>query len=425
MRHVITRMGEAAISLPATIRSTWALLLGVAFMMLGVGLQSTLLGLRATLEGFPTVVTGIIMSAYYAGFVGGSLLTPLMVNRVGHVRVFAALASLASVAVLVHGVVLVPWVWMMMRLLSGFCMAGLYIVAESWLNGRATNESRGQLLSVYMVITLGGLGVGQFLLNLADPAGVMLFLLASALVSLAVVPISLTRGDAPVDEEPQSLGLKALWRVSPLGVVGVMAEGIAAAAFYGMGAVYAKTQGMDAFQVSLFMAAVTFGGMLLQWPVGHASDRFDRRFIIAATSFVGALAAVVAVFTAGVTQLIAVALVGGTMLPLYSLSVAHTNDFLKPSQMVAASGSMILLSGAMAIAGPIAGSLWMQWMGPSGFFWFIAASLGVAGAFAVYRNFQSQLPHRQRHHAAPVSLVDRPGGTRLRTEDATGLDEED
>lgn len=393
-------------------------------MMLGVGLQSTLLGLRATLEGFPTVVTGIIMSAYYAGFVGGSLLTPLMVNRVGHVRVFAALASLASVAVLVHGVVLVPWVWMMMRLLSGFCMAGLYIVAESWLNGRATNESRGQLLSVYMVITLGGLGVGQFLLNLADPAGVMLFLLASALVSLAVVPISLTRGDAPADEEPQSLGLKALWRVSPLGVVGVMAEGMAAAAFYGMGAVYAKTQGMDAFQVSLFMAAVTFGGMLLQWPVGRASDRFDRRFIIAATSFVGALAAVVAVFTAGLTQLIAVALLGGTMLPLYSLSVAHTNDFLKPSQMVAASGSMILLSGAMAIVGPIAGSLWMQWMGPRGFFWFIAASLGVAGAFAVYRNFQGQLPHRQRHHAAPVSLVDRPGGTRLRTEEAAEADED-
>jgi len=387
-------------------------------MMLGVGLQSTLLGLRATLEGFPTVVTGIIMSAYYAGFVGGSLLTPIMVNRVGHIRVFAALASLASVSVLVHGVLMIPWVWMLMRLLSGFCMAGLYIVAESWLNGRATNESRGQLLSVYMVISLGGIGVGQFLLNLADPAGVLLFLLASALVSLAVVPLSLTRSDAPAHDEPQSLGLKALWRVSPLGVVGVMAEGVAAAAFYGMGAVYAKGQGMDSFQVSLFMAAVTFGGMILQWPVGHASDRFDRRMIIAATSIIGAMAAFVAVFTTGAIQLAAVAVIDGTMLPLCSLSVAHTNDFLKPSQMVAASGSMILLSGAMAIAGPIVGSLWMQWLGPSGFFWFIGGSLLLAGLFAVYRRSQREAPPGHRYHAVPVSLVDRPGGTRLVTEDA-------
>ena len=280
-------------------------------MMLGVGLQGTLLGLRASLEGFPTVVTGVIMSAYFAGFVGGSLMTPLMVARVGHIRVFAALASTASIAVLVHGVVVVPWVWMLMRLLSGFCMAGLYIVAESWINDRATNESRGKLMSLYMVIALGSLGLGQFLLNVADPAGVLLFLLASALVSLAVVPISLTSGSAPSHDEPESMGIRTLWKVSPLGLVGVMAEGMAAAAFYGMGAVYAKDQGMDAFQVSMLMAVATFGGMALQWPVGHASDRHDRRTVIAVASVVGGLAAISAVFVSGTLQLVAVALLGG------------------------------------------------------------------------------------------------------------------
>lgn len=376
-------------SLSVTVRSTWALFLGVAFMMLGVGLQGTLLGLRATMEGFPTVVTGAIMSAYFVGFLGGSLYTPVLVSRVGHIRVFAALGSTASIAVLAHGVLVVPWVWMLMRLLSGFCMAGLYIVVESWLNDRVTNESRGKLMAIYMVISLGGLGLGQFLLNVADPGGVMLFLLASVLVSLAVVPIALTRGGAPAHEEAQSMGIVALWQVSPLGLVGVMAEGMAAAAFYGMGAVYARAQGMDAFGVSLLIAAVTFGGMLLQWPMGYASDRFDRRTVIALTSVVGGLAAAVAAITTDGTQLLAAGLLGGMMMPLYSLSVAHTNDHLQPSQMVAASSSMILMSGAGAVAGPLAVSLCMQWAGPDGFFWFIAASMLLVALFAVYRSLHN------------------------------------
>jgi MFS family permease len=372
------------------LKSTWALFLGIALMMLGVGLQGTLLGVRATIEGFPTVVTGIIMSAYFAGFVGGSLMTPRLVSRVGHIRVFAALASTASVAALAHGVLLVPWVWILVRLLSGFCMAGLYIVVESWINDRATNESRGKLLSIYMVVSLGSLGLGQFLLNAADPAGVLLFLLASVLVSLAVLPIALTPGSAPAHAEAQSMGIRTLWRVSPLGLVGVMAEGLAAAAFYGMGAVYAKEQGMDAFQVSLFMAAATFGGMIMQWPIGHASDRSDRRGIIAMVSVVGGLACLAAMFLDGIPQLLAVALIGGTMMPLYSLSVAHTNDYLQPSQMVAASSSMILMSGTAAIAGPILASLWMRYTGFGGFFLFIGSSLLLVAAFAIYRSLRGR-----------------------------------
>lgn len=347
------------------------------------------------MEGFPTVITGVIMSAYFAGFVGGSLITPVIVGRVGHIRVFAALASTASIAVLVHGVVVVPWVWMVMRLLSGFCMAGLYIVAESWINDRATNESRGKLMSLYMVISLGSLGLGQFLLNLADPAGVLLFLLASVLVSLAVVPISLTSGSAPSHEEPQSMGIRTLWRVSPLGLVGVMAEGMAAAAFYGMGAVYARAQGMDELGVSMLMAVATFGGMALQWPVGHTSDRHDRRIVIAVASVLGGLAAIAAVFVSGPMQLLAVALLGGMMMPLYSLSVAHTNDYLQPSQMVAASSSMILMSGVAAISGPLLASLCMQLVGPDGFFWFIGMSMLLVAVFAVYRSILSRLQGRR------------------------------
>jgi MFS family permease len=202
------------------VRSCWALLLGIALMMLGNGLQGSLLGIRASLEGFPTTATGILMSGYFAGFLAGSVLAPKLVARVGHVRVFAALASLASTAILVHVVWVNPVTWTVIRLVSGFCYAGLYVVCESWLNDQATNETRGQLLSIYMVVMLGGAAGGQGLLNLADPSGVNLFILVSVLVSLSLIPMLLSTGQMPPFDAPRPVGIRQLYHVSPTGVVG-------------------------------------------------------------------------------------------------------------------------------------------------------------------------------------------------------------
>ena len=227
------------------LRSTWALMLGIGLLMLGHGLQGTLLGLRANMEGFPSAVTGVVMSGYYIGLLIGSLRVPTLVARVGHVRVFGALLSLGSTTILFQALFVEPVAWFLMRLLTGYCFAGAFIVAESWLNGSATNETRGRLLSLYMVVQMGGMAAGQFLLNLADPRGFDLFILVSVLISIAAVPMLLTAVAAPTVTSPRDIGLLELYRLSPLGVVGIAGVGIANSGLFSMGPVYATQEGLS------------------------------------------------------------------------------------------------------------------------------------------------------------------------------------
>ena len=373
----------------AAIAATWALLLGMALLMIGNGLQASLVGLRATLEGFSTTTTtGLVMSGYYIGFMLGSILTPPALRRVGHVRVFAALAALASTAALVHAVWVEPVSWILMRILTGLCYAGLYVVAESWLNDRATNETRGQLLSVYVVISLGGMGAGQLLLNVASVGGFELFILASVLVSVAVVPILLSAGPTPTFTASSRLGLMRLYRISPLGVIGTMGTGLANGVLIGMGAVYGNRAGLSAAEISLFMGAMFLGGVVLQWPIGRLSDRFDRRRIITLVTFLAALAALAASAMPGLSEaglLVLIALLGGLSLPLYSLCIAHANDHLEPSQMIAASAALVLVMGIGASLGPLTAGALMSVVGPNGYFWCLAVVHGAIGVFALYR----------------------------------------
>ncbi len=373
--------------------SSWALFLGIAFIMLGNGLQGSLLGVRATIEGFPTAIIGLVMSAYFAGFLAGSTMVPRLVRRVGHIRVFAALASLASVAVLCHAVFVNPVGWGAIRLVTGFSYAGLYIVAESWLNDRATNETRGQLLSFYMVVMLAGMGAGQFLLNLADPASFELFILISVLVSLALIPILLTAAPAPEFRTPSAVSLRQLYLISPLGVVGTFGTVMAQGGLVGMGAVFATEAGLSIAEISMFMASMLFGGMLLQWPIGRLSDRFDRRRVLTVVTFLAAICAiattvVVGPFAESLPVWVLYALIGvfgGLNMPMYSLTMAHTNDYLEPSQMVAASGSLVLVGGIGAAFGPITLAGLMTALGPTGFFWGLGLIHAAIGFFALYR----------------------------------------
>ena len=372
----------------SVLASAWSLLIGIAMMMLANGLQGTLLGLRATIEGFSTQATGLIMTGYFVGYMIGSLRVPKLLGRVGHIRVFAALASMASVSTLLHGVFIDPLLWVAMRLVTGFCFAGLYVVAESWINDRATNETRGQLLAIYMVVVLGGVAAGQFLLNLSPVQGIELFVLASALVSLALVPMALTATSAPNYDTPTSITLKQLYKVSPLGVVGSLFTGLSHAAMFSMGAVFATKLGYSVKEVSFLIASMVIGGALLQWPIGRCSDRFDRRLVITVVTFAAAGLALLSIVAAGhsfVLLVISLSLFGGTALPLYSLSIAHTNDFLQPSQMLAASGTLVLTTGIGACAGPLVASLLMDWLGGTGFLWHLFAAHMAIGLFALYR----------------------------------------
>ncbi len=366
----------------------WPLFLGLGLIGLGVGMQGSLLGVRAALENFDTAITGMIMSGYYIGFFVGSLRVPAIINRVGHIRTFGALASMASTAILVHAVYINPWVWTAMRFVTGFSIIGIWLVAESWLNAEATNETRGSLLSFYMLVVFFGIGGGQFLLNLGDPTSYELFTLISILVSLAVIPILVTATKAPSFHAPEAVKIKQLYALVPLGFVGSLLINSCYAMIFGMGAVFATEIGLSVREVSLFMGTLIFSGVLFQWPVGKMSDRVDRRLIIIGCSLLAALCAVIAAFT-GVESswslFLLASLFGGFCLPLYSLCAAHTNDHLSSDQMVGANATLLLVGGVGAVVGPLFTALFMEQLGPKGFFLSMAMPCGGIGAFAAWR----------------------------------------
>jgi MFS family permease len=365
------------------LRSSTPLLAGMAVLMLGAGLQGTLIGVRATLEGFSTAVIGAVMASYFVGYIGGSIAAPKLIARVGHIRVFAALASVASALILVQSVLVSPVYWALLRALSGFCFAGIYVVAESWLNDRADNSARGQLLGVYMIALYIGLGLGQFLLSAADPRGPLPFMLVAILISIATVPLALAAQHAPTLDLPQRASLRDLLERSPLGVFGVFVSGAMSATFLSLGPVYAASVLADATAIASFMAVGIFVAVGAQLPLGRWSDRTDRRTVLIG---IGAVA-IAAALTANIspTLWVAAAVVNGASLTVYPLAAAHINDHLSRQQLVAASGTLILVNGAGAILGPILVGAAMQMQGPPAYFRSLAALHAAFLFYVVWR----------------------------------------
>jgi MFS family permease len=376
------------------------LLLGMAVLMLGAGLQGTLLGLRATLEGFPALLTGAIMSCYYVGYVLGTVIALPLVRQIGHIRVFAALAAVASMSILVQGSFVNPLVWGAMRLVSGICFAGIYVVAESWLNDRASRANRGRLLAVYMLVLYLGLGAAQFLLIASNPLTPSPFMLVSVLISLAMVPIMVSAQQLPERSAPRKVSLPALYRNSPLGIVGVTVSGLISATIFSMGPVYARLNGLTTTQVATFMALSILAAAVTQYPVGRLSDRMDRRTVIAAvctlaTLVAGSIVAFPAMPHAPFLTL--AALFSGLVLTLYSLCVSHVNDKLEPSQMVAASSALLLINGMAAAFGPVITGGLMGAFGARAYFGILGTLTGALTLFDLWRKVRrGPVPQSQK-----------------------------
>jgi MFS family permease len=381
-------------------------------LMLGAGLQSTLLGLRATLEGFPTPVTGFILSCYYVGYLLGTSAAPRMMRQIGHIRVFAALAAVASAIILVQGIFVQSAVWSVTRLMSGVCFAGIYVVAESWLNDRASQTNRGRLLAVYMLVLYIGLGAAQFLIIVASPSTATPFMLVSVLISLSVVPIAVSAQQLPQPALPKKVSYAELYRNSPLGVVGVSASGMISAIIFSMGPVYARLRGLGSTGIATFMAVSILAAVLTQYPVGRLSDRTDRRTVIAGVCTVATIVAgSIAAFgnMPHALFLLLSAVFSGFALTLYSLSVSHVNDKLEPAQMVDASSALLRLNGCAAAVGPVlAGSL-IHAFGPPAYFITLATLTGALTVYDLWRKSRrSPVPPEQKGpfiNAHPQGMV--------------------
>ena len=379
------------------LRNSWALFLGMGFIMLAHGYQGSLLGVRAVQEDFGLVATGFMMSGYYVGYFIGAKTIPGFILRVGHIRVFAAFASIASIVILMHSILIHPFTWFILRVVTGISMVSIYTIAESWLNDRSSNKNRGSVLSIYMIVLYGSMGIGMFFLNFSKPENFQPFILVSLFMSLALIPILLTKRKAPTFKKISSMSLRELYEVSPLGMVGSLFYGTAQSALFSLLAVYAASMNFTIFEISLVTFLLAISGAVAQFPIGKLSDKFDRRLVIVYTTFGAAFFALCAIVASNQMYLpdnlatsktwfyIFLILFSFCSLPMFAIIFAHTNDFIPKEKFVAAGAGLQFAFGLGAISGPFLCSVFMDVIGSNGYFVFLIIFHSIIGIFAIHR----------------------------------------
>lgn len=368
-------------------RPVTALLLGVALLLVGVGLLQTIIPLRAEAEAFTAIEIGALGSAYFVGFVLGCLAAPFVILRAGHIRAFAAMIALTTAAALVLPLAVAPLPWLVCRVLMGACLAGLYLVIESWLNDRATNATRGLVFSSYIVVNFLAIAGGQMLTTAGEIGGFQLFVVGALSIVLATIPVVLTRSAQPAPIALVRFKPRELYQRTPVGFVGVTLIGLVTGSFWTLGTIFATGRGLSPNDAAIFMTIAVVGGAVLQWPVGRLSDRMDRRIVLlgllVAAAAVGLAAALLPL---GRTELLIVAgLIGATLLPCYSIAVAHAFDHADRQAYVETSAGLLLANGAGSALGPIAAAALMAWAGPGALFGFTAFVQALLAAFILWR----------------------------------------
>ena len=379
------------------LKNSWALFLGMGSIMMAYGFQGSLLGVRAVQEEFSLTATGFLMSGYFIGYFLGAATIPGIISRVGHIRVFAAFASLASLVILIHAILINPFIWFLLRVLTGISMVCIYTVAESWLNDRSSNKNRGSVLSIYMVILYGAMGIGMFLLNFSSPKNFQPFILVSVITSAALIPILLTKKKAPNFKKIQAMTLKKLYEVSPFGMVSSFFYGTIQSALFTLLAVYATSMNFTILEISIVTFLLAISGSLAQFPVGKISDLYDRRKIIIISTFGAAIFAILTIqasqqmympgslATSKTWFYIFFILFSFCSLPMFSLILAHTNDYISKDKFVAAGAGLQFVFGLGAMSGPFLCSIFMNIVGSNGFFIFLFFFHSIIGAFGIYR----------------------------------------
>ena len=380
------------------LKNSWALFTGISFLMISHGFQGSLLGVRAVAEDFSLMSTGFMMSGYFVGYFIGAKIIPVIIASVGHIRVFAAFASIASLVILLHSVFIHPFVWFLLRILTGISLVSIYTVTESWLNDRASNKNRGSVLSIYMVILYTSMGIGMFLLNFSNPLKFEPFILISVLTSAGLIPILLTKKKPPNFKKVKAMSLKEVYKASPFGMVSSFFYGTIQSALFTLLAVYAASMNFSIFEISLVTFLLAISGAISQWPIGKISDSFDRRKVIIYSTFGAAFFAFCAIIASRQMYLpgdlatskfwfyVFLVLFSFCSLPMFSLILAHTNDFIPKEKFVAAGASLQFTFGMGAMGGPFLCSLFMGYVGPNGFFIFLLFFHILIGIYGIYRS---------------------------------------
>lgn len=399
-----------------TLAPVAALLIGIAFLLAGNGLQTTLAPLRGVAEGFSAIEIGLMGSGYYAGFVAGCLAGPYLILRAGHIRAFTALVSLAAATVLVHALAIQPIAWIVLRAITGFCLAGIYLIVESWLNDRATNQNRGFVMSAYIIVNFATITVGQMLVTTASIHDFTLFAVASVLISVAVLPVAMTRSDQPAPITLVQFRPRLLYETAPVGLVGALLIGVANGAFWSLGTIFATERGLDTNGAAIFMSVAVIGGAVMQWPIGRLSDLFDRRTVLAGVMAAAAsVSAVLALLPTGLPGLMVMSLLFGmTTLTGYSVAAAHAYDRASKDTYVEMAAGVLLANGLGSIFGPIAASALMEGLGAPWLFLFMAIVQVSLIAFIGLRVFvRSPAPRAEKesfdvYSTSPVGGVITP-----------------
>ena len=374
--------------------------MGLTFLLISAGTFSTLIGVRAELENLPTVISGGLTTAYYAGFLLGSWYSLRAMTQVGHIRVYAALASLLSASTLVTGLFDSPLTWIIMRSSTGFCFAGLYVVAESWLNGLAANHFRGRLLAIYNAVTIGAYGAGQLIVFNFDARNLNGYAFAAIIASLAVIPVAISeQATTPEVENHTHINLRELARIVPSGFGAILLVGLAHGGILGMAVIHATREGLSVGRVGVLIAALQIGGMALTWPISSASDDIDRRIIGLLSAF-----AVIVLGASMLTQpanswwtILILFAIGGFSFPLYAIAGAYTNDWVSPEQMSAAASQLVTLYGFGAMLGPLAAAPFLDILGAQGFAWSIITFHALILVFLIYRIRAWHAPVTTKH----------------------------
>jgi MFS family permease len=379
------------------LKNSWALFLGMSFIMMAYGFQGSLLGVRAVQEEFSLTATGFMMSGYFVGYFIGAATIPNVISRVGHIRVFAAFASLASLVILIHSIIISPFIWFLLRVLTGISMVCIYTVAESWLNDRSSNKNRGSVLSIYMVILYGSLGLGMFLLNFSSPKNFQPFILISVITSLALIPILLTKKKPPTFKKIKIMTLTELYESSPFGMVSSFLYGIVQSALFTLLAVYATSMNFTILEISIVTFLLAISGAIAQFPIGKISDIYDRRKVIIFSTFGAAIFSILTIMVSRQMYLpeglatsktwfyIFFILFSFCSLPMFSLILAHTNDYIAKEKFVAAGAGLQFIFGLGAISGPFLCSIIMDIFGSNGFFIFLFFFHSLIGIYGIYR----------------------------------------